>query len=72
MLFVIGVALWFIANWIWGVVAILVYWFVLPLIVTPIVKRYMLPPWEEVKDYFDLEKDGYTKNNYRNGDWWKD
>jgi hypothetical protein len=33
-------------------------------------KRYMLPPWDKVKDI--LEKLGYTKNDYLHGDWWKD
>lgn len=70
ILFLIGVGLLFVLNWSYGIIAIILYWFVLPLLITPIMKRYMLPPWDKVKDI--LEKLGYTKNDYLRGDWWKD
>ena len=41
VLFIIGIAILFIANWIWGIIGIGVYWLLLPLLVTPIVKKYM-------------------------------
>ena len=41
VLFVIGVVLLFSENWIWGIIAIAAYWLLLPLLVTPIVKKYM-------------------------------
>jgi len=69
MLFVIGIVMLFIADWIWGIVAIPVYWFLLPLLSTPIVKKWMLGSWDENKHI--LEKRGYTKYNYSSGDWWK-
>lgn len=72
-LFVIGISLLFIANWILGIVGVFVYWFLLPLLVTPIVKKWMLPAWDDlpgdVKD--TLGKLGYKKDNYLHGDWWK-
>jgi len=70
ILFLIGAGLLFIQNWILGAIAVILYWFVLPLLITPSMKKYVLPPWDEVKDI--LEKRGYSKNNYLHGDWWKD
>lgn len=70
ILFLIGAGLVIALNWVWAIIAVILYWFGLPLIVTPIMRKYMLPPWDQVKDI--LEKCGYTKNNYRQGDWWKD
>jgi len=70
ILFLFGAGLVIALNWVWAIIAVILYWFGLPLIVTPIMKKYMLPPWDQVKDI--LEKRGYTKNNYLHGDWWKD
>ena len=70
ILFLIGVGLIFVLNWVYGIIAIILYWFLLPLLITPIMKKYMLPPWDAVKDI--LEKLRYTKNDYLHGDWWKD
>jgi hypothetical protein len=39
VLFLAGIVLIFIANWIWGIVALAVYWLILPLIIFPILKR---------------------------------
>jgi len=69
ILFVIGVVMLFIVNWIWGVVGAFGYWLLLPLLVTPIVKKWMLGSWDEVKRL--LEEQGYTKDDYLHGDWWK-
>lgn len=41
VLFVVGIAMLFIANWVWGVIGIAVYWLLHPLLITPIVKKYM-------------------------------
>jgi len=62
VLFVIGVVMLFVVNWIVGIVAILVYWFLLPLLVAPIVKKWMLGSWDDNKHI--LEERGYTKDNY--------
>jgi len=43
VLFVIGVVMLFFGNWIWGIVAIAVYWLLLPLLITPIVRKHMRP-----------------------------
>jgi len=73
LFFIIGIILLFLYNWIIGIIGIIVYWFLLPLIVTPIVRRRMLPSWEELPDFLKdkLSGEGYDKENYLNGDWWK-
>jgi len=70
ILFLIGGGLLFVENWLWGIIAVILYWFELPLLITPIMKKYMLPSWDRVRDI--LEKRGYTESNYLHGDWWKD
>jgi len=55
-------------GWIVGIVAIPVYWLVLPILITPSMKKFMLGSWD---DKHILEKRGYTKYNYLSGDWWK-
>jgi hypothetical protein len=53
-----------------GLVAIVVYWLLLPISIGPRVRRRALPPWDDLKG--ELEKQGYTERNYwRRGDWWK-
>jgi len=69
VLFVAGTVMLFIVNWIVGIVAIPVYWLVLPILITPSMKKYMLGSWDDNKHI--LEKRGYTKYNYLSGDWWK-
>lgn len=69
VLMMTGGVLLFLANWILGTIAIVLYWLMLPLSVEPRVKKRVLPPWDEVKG--DLEKLGYTQYNYWRGDWWK-
>ena len=39
VLFVVGIAVLFIANWVWGVIGIAVYWLLHPLLITPIVEN---------------------------------
>lgn len=69
LLLVAGVLL-LMAEPIVALVAIAVYWLLLPISVGPRVRRRALPPWEDIKD--ELEKEGYTEQNYwRRGDWWK-
>ena len=69
ILFVAGTVMLFIANWIVGLIAISVYWFVFPLLITRWMQERMLGPWDEAKGH--LEPLGYTKDNYLDGDWWK-
>jgi len=74
VLFVVGTAALFVVNWKWGIAAIAVYWLLLPLLVTRIVRKYMLPSWDGLPDGVKdvLERQGYNKHNYLEGDWWKD
>ena len=44
ILFIIGITLVFIANWIYGIIALFVYWFILSLITAFIVKKTILKP----------------------------
>ncbi|MFC2123016.1 hypothetical protein ACFLRP_04965 [Bacteroidota bacterium] len=69
LLFIAGTSILLTAHWAFGVTALLVYWLGLPVLITPIFKRYMLGSWDDRKHI--LEKQGYTKDNYLNGDWWK-
>ena len=69
MLFIAGIVMLFFVNWIVGIVAIPIYWFILRLLIAPRMKKYMLGSWDENKDV--LEKHGYNKDNYLDGDWWK-
>ena len=69
LLFIAGTAMLFVANWIVGIIAIPIYWLVLPLLITPSMRKYYLGSWDENKDI--LEKHGYNKGNYLDGDWWK-
>jgi hypothetical protein len=63
-----GSALLFLIGWIWGIIAIVVFWLVLPFIITPIMRNRLLPPWDEVKA--ELEPKGYNDRDYWRGDWW--
>ena len=69
ILYIAGTVMLFFANWIVGIISIPIYWFVLPLLITPRMRRYYLGSWEENKDV--LEEHGYNKDNYLDGDWWK-
>lgn len=59
----------FLANPIAALVAIVVFWLVLPLRIMPMVRKRLLPTWDMVKD--ELEVQGYTEENFLSGDWWK-
>ncbi|MDD5288379.1 MAG: hypothetical protein PHY28_04640 [Dehalococcoidales bacterium] len=61
-------ALLFLLNWLLGVIAIVLFWLILPFIITPILRNRILPPWDEVKT--ELEPKGYTERDYWRGDWW--
>jgi hypothetical protein len=69
-----GIALLFLLNWLlglhWilGLIAIVVFWLVLPFIITPIIRNRLLPPWDAVKE--ELESKGYNERDYWRGDWW--
>ncbi len=69
VLLLIACVLFWVVKEILAVVAIIVFWGLLPLWLMPMLKRRMLPSWEVVKG--DLEKHGYTEDNYLKGDWWK-
>jgi len=63
-----GAALLFLLNPLIAVIAIVLFWLVLPFIITPIMRNRILPPWDEVKT--ELEPKGYNEKNYWRGDWW--
>ena len=69
ILYIAGTVILVVANWIVGIISIPIYWLVLPLLITPRMRRYYLGSWEENKDV--LEEHGYNKDNYLDGDWWK-
>ena len=71
--FVIGISLLFLYNWIAGLVGLFIYCFTLPLFTTPIVRKWMLPSWNEMPEETraTLRRMGYNENNYLEGDWWK-
>ncbi len=53
-----------------GLVGIVVFWMLLPISVSPRVRKRFLPPWDDLKK--ELESQGFTERNYwRRGDWWK-
>jgi hypothetical protein len=74
VLFLLGIAFLFVYHWIVGIVCGLVYWFLLPLIVAPLVRKWYLPSWDELSDELKdiLREAGYSKKNYLNGHWWKE
>ncbi len=49
-------------------IGIVLFWLVLPFIITPILRKRILPPWDDVKA--ELEPEGYNERNYWRGDWW--
>ena len=49
-------------------VGIVLFWLVLPFIINPILRKRLLPPWDEVKK--ELGVKGYTERNYWRGGWW--
>jgi membrane protein YdbS with pleckstrin-like domain len=70
MLLLLGAGLLlFLVNPIAALVAVAVFWLVLPLWIMPMVRRRLLPTWDMVKD--ELEVQGYTEANFLSGDWWK-
>jgi hypothetical protein len=71
--FATGISLLFIYNWIVGLVGLFVYWLIMPLLITPIMRKWMLPSWDELPEESkaSLRRMGYDKNNYLEGDWWK-
>lgn len=73
LFFIIGIILLFLYNWIIGIVGIIIYWLLLPIVITPMVKRRMLPAWDELPDFLKekLSDEGYDKHNYLRADWWK-
>ena len=69
VLLVVGALLLIMVNWILAVVGVVVFWVLLPIWLMPMLKKRLLPPWDLVKS--DLERHGYTEDNYLDGDWWK-
>ena len=70
ILLLAGGVLLFWAMPVFGIVAIAIFWLVMPIVVGTRVRRRFLPPWEDLKG--ELEKQGYTERSYwRRGDWWK-
>jgi hypothetical protein len=49
-------------------IGIVLFWVVLPFIINPVLRRRLLPPWDEVKK--ELGPKGYNERNYWRGNWW--
>ena len=69
LLLLIGGILLLLEDWKWAVGGIALFWLVMPILLMPMMRKRLLPPWEMVKD--KLERQGYTEKNYWSGDWWK-
>ena len=50
------------------VIAIVLFWLVFPFIINPIMRRRLLPPWDDVKK--ELGPKGYQEKTYWRGSWW--
>jgi len=70
LLLIIGGVLLLLIDWIIAVVAIAVFWLLLPFSVGPRLRKRLLPQWDDVKK--NLEPKGYNERNYWRGNWWKE
>lgn len=61
-------AILFLMHWLLGVTAIIVFWLILPFMITPILRNRLLPTWDEAKT--ELEPKGYNERDFWRGDWW--
>ena len=50
------------------VIGIAAFWLILPFLFAPILRRRLLPHWEEVKK--ELAPKGLSENTYWRDDWW--
>jgi hypothetical protein len=50
------------------VIAIAAFWLIFPFLFTPIMRRRLLPHWEEVRK--ELAPKGLNESNYWRDDWW--
>ena len=50
------------------IIAIVLFWLVLPFIINPIMRKRLLPPWDEVKK--ELGPKGFNERTYWRGSWW--
>jgi hypothetical protein len=55
-------------GFIMALIGIVLFWLVLPFIINPIMRRRILPPWDEVKK--ELIPKGYNERDYWRGGWW--
>ena len=63
-----GSLLFLFAGAIPALAAVFGFWLILPFLITPIMRRRLLPPWDEVKA--DLILKDYNEHTYWRGDWW--
>jgi len=68
ILLLVGSILLFFAGWYLAVIGVLMFWVVLPIIITPILRYRLLPHWDEVKAL--LEPTGLNEKNYWREAWW--
>jgi ABC-type multidrug transport system fused ATPase/permease subunit len=69
IILMLGGGAWlFLLNPLMALIGIVLFWLVLPFIITPIMRNRILPGWDEVKA--ELEPKGYNERNYWRGDWW--
>ncbi len=58
----------FFVNWWLAVISVILFWVILPIILTPILRYRILPHWDEVKS--ELEPLGLNEKNYWREGWW--
>lgn len=71
ILFLIGAGFLFTHNWVLGVVGVFSYWIILPSLIMPLMKKYMVPPWDKVKytmigSCFYCQKQAEVDKNFLN------
>ena len=63
-----GSILLFIRGWYWALTGVILFWVVLPIVLTPILRYRILPHWDQVKA--ELEPLGLNEKNYWREAWW--
>jgi len=68
LMLIAAAALFFFNGVTMSLIGIVLFWLVLPFIITPIMRKRILPPWDNVKE--ELEPKGYNERDYWRGGWW--
>jgi hypothetical protein len=57
-----------LTGFILATTGIVFFWLILPFLINPILRKRVLPPWDEVKK--ELIPKGYNQRDYWRGGWW--